>query len=197
MVQEEKNDWEWVQRVQNGETEAFEALVIRYGHRIFNLLYRWLGNYDEASEVAQEVFLSAFRAIKQFRGDSSFSTWIYRISINQAKNRKKKLKPDWQRIALAHGGPEEGGLEISSSELDPSQAYEQKEVQKRVQEGINHLSQEEALLILLHDFQEVPYEGMAEILDLPLGTVKSRLHRARQSLKKWLTPYFSSGRNKT
>jgi len=108
MVQEEKNDWEWVQKVQKGETEAFEVLVIRYENQIFNLLYRWLGNYDEASEVSQEVFLSAFRSIKQFRGDSSFSTWIYRISINQAKNRRKNLNPSGRMVPL-HDGDLGGG----------------------------------------------------------------------------------------
>jgi len=189
MVQEEKNDWQWVQKVQKGETEAFEVLVIRYENQIFNLLYRWLGNYDEASDVAQEVFLSAFRSIKQFRGDSSFSTWIYRISINHAKNRKRSLNPSQHRtVPLGDGNPMEEDMEFPSSDPDPSQTYERKEIQERVQEGINHLSQDDALLILLHDFQDVPYEEIANLLDIPLGTVKSRLHRARQSLKGWLIP---------
>ena len=97
-----------------------------------------------------------------------------------------------------HDGDLVGGeRELPASDLDPSQTYDRKEIQERVQEGINHLSQDDALLILLHDFQDVPYEEMANLLDIPLGTVKSRLHRARQSLKGWLAPYFSSARNKT
>jgi RNA polymerase sigma-70 factor (ECF subfamily) len=194
MDHEEKNDGEWVRRVQQGETEAFEVLVRRHEKRIFNLLYRWLGDYDEAAETAQEVFLSAYRSIRRFRGDSKFSTWIYRIAINHAKNCQKSLGASRRRMTpLESADPD--GVKQTVADLpdpgpDPSQEAERTETHERVQQWLNGLNADDALLVLLHDLQEIGYEEMAQILDIPLGTVKSRLHRARLALKAKLTPYF-------
>jgi len=189
MVHEERSDWECVQKVQGGDADAFETLVRRHEKKIFNLLYRWLGDYDEAADVAQEVFLAAFRAIKRFRGDSSFATWLYRIGVNHAKNRHKSLQAARQRqqakeVSDAPGDPTS----------DPAEGVEQRERHDLVQRGLSELDADDALLILLHDLQEVRYEEISETLDIPLGTVKSRLHRARQALRVKLAPYF--GRNK-
>lgn len=197
IIQMDGTDWEWVQRVQNGETDAFEILIQRHQKPIFNLLCRWLGDREEASDAAQEVFLAAYRAIREFRGDALFSTWLYRIAVNQAINRRKRLGVDQARRAaldpidsaeapdpladLPHPGP------------DPAQEAEREETHARIQEGLNGLKEEEALIILLHDLQEVPYEEIARILKLPLGTVKSRLHRARLALRAKLADYFDVG----
>ncbi len=189
MVHEERSDWECVQKVQGGDTDAFETLVRRHEKKIFNLLYRWLGDYDEAAEVAQEVFLSAFRAIKRFRGESSFSTWLYRIGINHAKNRQKSLQSARER---QHTG--EIPDPPHDSQADPVENAEQRERHELVQWGLKELDGDDSLLILLHDLQEYRYEEIAETLDIPLGTVKSRLHRARQALRAKLAPYF--GRKK-
>lgn len=196
MDHEGKSDWAWVQKVQGGETEAFEVLVHRHEKTIFNLLYRWLGDYNEAADVAQEVFLSAYRSIKSFRGESSFSTWLYRIAINQAKNRRKSLTTSQQRmVPLEITDPEgDGGplAHLPHPGPDPAQAAEQQEIQELVQKGLNGLESDDAMLILLHDLQGVPYEEIAQVLDIPLGTVKSRLHRARQALKSKVAPYYST-----
>ena len=186
MVHEERSDWECVQKVQGGDVDAFETLVRRHEKKIFNLLYRWLGDYDEAAEVAQEVFLSAFRAIKRFRGDSSFATWLYRIGVNHAKNRQKSLQVARQRQQVTEVSDPPG-----DPTSDPAERVEQRERQHLVQRGLNDLDADDALLILLHDLQEVRYEEISETLDIPLGTVKSRLHRARQALRAKLAPYFS------
>jgi len=200
MDHEGKNDGEWVRKVQAGETEAFEVLVRRHEKTIFNLLYRWLGDYDEAAETAQEVFLSAYRSIRKFRGDSQFSTWLYRIAINHAKNRQKGLGASRHRLApFEFSDPDgEGGpiAHLPDPGPDPVQEVERMETHERVQKWLNGLNADEALLILLHDLQDVPYEEMAHILDIPVGTVKSRLHRARHALKAKLTPYFNSLRTK-
>ena len=200
MEHEQKSDWEWVQRVQAGETDAFEILVHRHQKTIFNLLYRWLGDYDEAAEAAQEVFLSAYRSIKRFRGESSFSTWLFRIAINRAKNRRNSLIASRKRmVSLEIADPEGDGGPVASLPhpgLDPAQEAEQQEIHEQVQQGLNSLKADDALLILLHDLQYVPYEEIAEVLDIPLGTVKSRLHRARQSLKARLAPYYYSTKAK-
>jgi len=189
MVHEERSDWECVQKVQGGDADAFETLVRRHEKKIFNLLYRWLGDYDEAAEVAQEVFLAAFRAIKRFRGDSSFATWLYRIGVNHAKNRQKSLQ-----VARQRQQAREVSDAPSDPASDPAEGVEQRERHDLVQRGLNELDADDALLILLHDLQEVRYEEMSETLDIPLGTVKSRLHRARQALRAKLAPYF--GRKK-
>jgi RNA polymerase sigma-70 factor (ECF subfamily) len=191
---EEKGDGEWVRKVQAGEVDAFGALVRRHEKAIFNLLYRWLGDYDEAVEAAQEVFLSAFRSIGQFRGEASFSTWLHRIAVNQAKNRKRALfVRERGRVSPVIDDPEgDGGVpaNLPHPGPNPAEEAERNELQRRVQEGIDRLKEEEALIILLHDLQGFAYEEIAEILDLPIGTVKSRLHRAREALKARLAPYY-------
>ncbi len=189
MVHEERSDWECVQKVQKGDADAFETLVLRHEKKIFNLLYRWLGDYDEAVEVAQEVFLSAFRAIRRFRGDSSFATWLYRIGVNHAKDRQKSLQVARQRQQAT-----EVADPPSDPASDPAERVEQRERHDLVQRCLNDLDADDALIILLHDLQEFRYEEISESLDIPLGTVKSRLHRARQALRTKLTPYF--GRKK-
>jgi len=189
MEDEERSDWECARKVQGGNADAFEVLVRRHEKRIFNLLYRWLGDSDEAAEAAQEVFLAAFRAIKGFRGEASFATWIYRIGVNQAKNRRKWLLLDRQRREAARAADP-----LPGAAPDPAAVVEQMELHGLVQGGLDALQRDDALIILLHDLQEVGYEEIGKVLEIPLGTVKSRLHRARQALKSKLAPHF--GRRK-
>ena len=179
------DDAECVRRVQRGDTGCFEILVKRHQKATFNLIYRLLGDYDEAAEVAQEVFLSAYKSIKQFRGQANFSTWLYRIAFNHASTRRKTLKLAEQRYV-----PLDDTDIVGESSSDPVKSAEQKEIQQRVQQALNSLDKEEAMVILLRDLQDVPYDEVAAILGIPMGTVKSRLHRARQSLKAQLSPYF-------
>lgn len=187
-------DGRWIRRVQAGEAEAFEPLVERYQKPIFNLLYRWLGNYDDAADIAQEVFLAAFRALHQFRGEAKFSTWLYQIAINQAKNRRKQLAVNASRMApTPMDDPEQDGDPIANlphAGPDPAQLAEQQELSAHVQQGLNHLSSDDALMILLHDLQGASYDEIAALLQIPLGTVKSRLHRARLALKVRLAPHY-------
>jgi RNA polymerase sigma-70 factor (ECF subfamily) len=185
MLAEGIGDAECVRRVQQGDIDSFEVLVRRYEKAIFNLAYRLLGNYDEAAEVAQDVFLSAFKSIHQFRGEANFSTWLYRIGLNHASTRRKSLN-SIQRRQL----PLDGTEAIVDGAVDPAKNLEEKETQQRVQQALNSLDAEDARIILLRDLQDIPYDEVAEILDIPVGTVKSRLHRARQALKTSLAPYF-------
>jgi RNA polymerase sigma-70 factor (ECF subfamily) len=193
-MKDDEADGPWIRRVQAGEADAFEPLVERYQKPIFNLLYRWLGDYDDAAEAAQEVFLAAFRAITQFRGDSKFSTWIYQIAINHAKNRRKQLAARMLRMAPSPADdPERDGDPITSLPHpgpDPVQLAEQQELSVHVQQGLNSLPSDDALMILLHDLQGAGYDEIAALLQIPLGTVKSRLHRARQALKVQLAPHY-------
>jgi RNA polymerase sigma-70 factor (ECF subfamily) len=189
MLAEGIGDAECVRRVQRGDTDSFEVLVRRHEKAIFNLVYRLLGNYDEAAEVSQEVFLSAFKSIHQFRGEANFSTWLYRIGLNHASTRRKSLYSAQRRHL-----PLDGTEVIADSAVDPAKSMEHKEIQQRVQQALNSLDPEDARIILLRDLQDVPYEDVAEMLDIPVGTVKSRLHRARQALRSSLAPYFYANR---
>jgi RNA polymerase sigma-70 factor, ECF subfamily len=184
------SDRECVEKLQQGETGAFEILVRRHQKTIFNLVYRLLGDYDEAAEIAQESFLSAYKSLSKFRGEATFSTWLYRIALNHASTRRKSLANSQQKIVLL-----ENTDPIDERRTDPADRVEQKEVQERVQHALNSLEPNDAAIILLRDMQDMPYEEVARILDLPVGTVKSRLHRARQALKARLAPYFHAGRN--
>jgi RNA polymerase sigma-70 factor (ECF subfamily) len=185
MLAEEIGDAECVKRVQRGDTESFEILVRRHQKITFNLIYRFLGDYDEATDTAQEVFLSAYRSIRQFRGDANFSTWLYRIAFNHASSRRKSLNSKRQRQVTL-----EDDLELVDCSANLETSAERKEIQQRVQRALNNLDADDAQIILLRDLQDVSYEDIAETLDVPVGTVKSRLHRARQALKTSLAPYF-------
>jgi RNA polymerase sigma-70 factor, ECF subfamily len=189
MLAEEIGDAECVKRVQRGDTESFEILVRRHQKTTFNLIYRFLGDYDEATETAQEVFLSAYKSIQQFRGDATFSTWLYRIAFNHASSRRKNLNSKRQRQV-----PLEDAVLLVDCRPNPETSAQQKEIQQCVQQALNSLDVDDAQIILLRDLQDVSYEDIAQTLGVPVGTVKSRLHRARQALRTRLAPYFTRDR---
>jgi len=190
MVSESISDADCVRRIiQRGETDAFEILVRRHEKTIFNLVYRMLGDYDDAAEVSQEVFLSAYRAIGQFRGDANFSTWLYRIALNHATTRRRSISSRQQKTV-----PIDDMEPLSDPELGPAETFERKEIRERVQLALNKLEPDDATMILLRDLQDISYDEVARVLEIPVGTVKSRLHRARQALKTQLATYFCAGR---
>jgi RNA polymerase sigma-70 factor, ECF subfamily len=189
MVADGISDAECVRRVQRGETDAFETLIRRHEKTIFNLAYRMLGDTEEAAEVSQEVFLSAFRAAGQFRGDANFSTWLYRIAINHASTRRKTLNSRQRKVV-----PIESADSLHDPEPGPLEILEQQEIREKVQFALNQLEPDDAAVILLRDLQDAPYNEVAHVLEIPVGTVKSRLHRARQALKSRLQSYFSAER---
>ena len=189
MASDSISDADYVRRLQRGETDAFEMLVRRHEKTIFNLVYRMLGDYDEAAEVSQEVFLSAYRAIGRFRGDANFSTWLYRIALNHTSTRRKSLSRRQQRnVAIEDTEP------VRDLQPGPAETMEKKEIRERVQRALNNLEPDDATVIVLRDLQDIPYEEVARLLEVPVGTVKSRLHRARQALKSQLATYFYAGR---
>ena len=189
MVSDGISDAECVRRLQHGEKDAFEILLRRHEKAIFNLVYRMIGDYDEAAEVSQEVFLSAFRAVGQFRGDANFSTWLYRIALNHSITRRKSLGVRQQRRV-----PIENADPLCDPRPGPSETLEKKQIRERVQHALSQLDPEDAQVLLLRDLQDIPYDEVARVLEIPVGTVKSRLHRARQALKARLAPYFCAAR---
>ena len=137
------------------------------------------------------MFLSAFKSIHQFRGDANFSTWLYRIAFNHASTRRKGLQ-----IAQQRHVPLDGTELIGDGDAfaDPEKTAQDRETQQRVQRALNSLPKDDATIIILRDLQDAPYEEVARTLDIPVGTVKSRLHRARRALKELLAPHYCQKR---
>ena len=168
-----------------GRSAAFGELVRRYQDRLYNTAYRLTGNAEDAQDVVQEAFLSAYQSLGSFKGDSLFFTWLYRIAVNTAISLKRK-----QRVALSihTGAGEEGGLEPADpSDLSrPGHALEQAEEEQRIQRALDRLSPEHRTVLVLKEIEGQKYEAMAEILGVPIGTIRSRLHRARLELRDLL-----------
>jgi RNA polymerase sigma-70 factor (ECF subfamily) len=169
-----------------GRSAAFGELVRRYQDRLYNTAYRLMGNADDAQDVVQEAFLNAYQSLASFKGDSLFFTWLYRIAVNTAISLKRK-----QRVVLSiHGaGPDQPGVEpLDPSELSrPERALEQEEEERRVQRALDRLSPEHRTVLVLKEIEGQKYEAMAEILGVPIGTIRSRLHRARLELRQLLS----------
>jgi RNA polymerase sigma-70 factor (ECF subfamily) len=184
-------DIEFVLLCQKGDTDAFEVLVERHQKKMLNIAYRMMGDYDEACDVTQEAFLAAYKAIKKFKADAKFSTWLYRIVVNYSKNRWEKLRRIAQResVSIDDSGEMriEGALcQSSANDTNPGAQMEKREREAQVQKCITSLDEEYREVLVLRDIQGLSYEEIKDILKIPDGTVKSRLSRARNALKDCL-----------
>jgi RNA polymerase sigma-70 factor, ECF subfamily len=166
-----------------GRTDAFGELVLRYQDRLYNIVYRLVGNAEDARDVAQEALIHAFQSLRSFKGDSLFFTWLYRIAVNTAISWKRKQK-HMLRLRVDRGA-QEGCREPADVSLgnDPGRALEQAEEEQRVQNALGRLSPEHRAVLILKDLDGQKYEVMATILEVPIGTIRSRLHRARLELR--------------
>jgi RNA polymerase sigma-70 factor, ECF subfamily len=178
-----------IRRLRDRDEKAFREIVVEYQDRVFNMTYRMLGNREEAEDVAQEVFITVFKSIDQFRGDSKFSTWLYRIAANTCKNRIKYLARRHDRDQSEYDDAADrdhaaGALTAPSQPRRPDRALEGAQMEQMFQEAIGELDEEQRLLVILRDIEDLSYEEILAITGLPEGTVKSRLHRARLALRK-------------
>jgi len=168
-----------------GRTSAFGELVHRYQDRLFNTVYRLLGNAEDAQDVVQDAFIHAYQSLNSFKGDSLFFTWLYRIAVNTAISWKRK-----QRMVLRLQLDREDGGNLEPQDVSqghqPSRALEQAEEEQRIQAALNRVSPEHRAVLILKDMEGQKYEVMAEILQVPIGTIRSRLHRARLELREVL-----------
>lgn len=182
-------DHDIVSRCRKGDVEAFGILVERHQRKMFNIAYRMTGDYDEAGEIVQEAFLSAFRAIKKFRGEATFTTWMTGIVINHAKNRLKKMRTraHFEPVSLDDPSDAYDGnprFDPPSAGMSALERLEKKDREEAVQESINSLDEEYREVLILRDIQEFSYEEIGAILKIPDGTVKSRISRARDALRE-------------
>ena len=175
----------WVSAAKNGDQEAFSQLVLRYEKKVYALALRMCRNPEDAEEAAQEAFLSAWQGLPFFRGDSSFSTWLYRLTSNACVD---LLRRENRHNAAA--GPslddEELPLDIPDSAPTPEAATEQAELRELIEEGLQSLTPEYREVLVLREIHQLSYDEIADALSLDLGTVKSRISRGRRQLREFL-----------
>ncbi|MFP4200414.1 MAG: RNA polymerase sigma factor [Clostridia bacterium] len=177
-----------VNLARSGDVSAFETLVEEYDGRIYNMSFRMLGNSEDARDITQETFLKAYSSLPRFRGDSTFSTWVYRIAKNACLDFLRRRS---RGMAFSLDEPlntEEGELErqIPGDLPDPEEVALDSEVRRAVADAIANLPPHHRSIIVLRDIEDLRYEEIAEVLEVELGTVKSRLYRARAALSKVL-----------
>jgi RNA polymerase sigma-70 factor, ECF subfamily len=184
-----------VQRVQKGDKTAFDLLVRKYQHKVVKLVTRYLRDPSDAEDVAQEAFIKAYRAIPQFRGDSAFYTWLYRIAINTAKNAIVSRDRSPVDFDLDLQNVEESNsmqLRLADSET-PESLLQTEEIRTTVNEAIEALPEDLRTAIVLRELEGLSYEDIAQAMDCPVGTVRSRIFRAREAIDKRLSEVFEGG----
>lgn len=184
-----------------GNTKAFERLVTLYEKKVFNLAFRMTGSLEDARDITQDAFIKVYTSLRDFRGDSAFSTWLFRIVSNMCldelrRRRRRTFMSIDEPIQQSDG---EIPRQLADPLADPEQAVERRDLKRAVHEAILNLSEDHRLIIVLRDLQGFTYEEIASMLDCSLGTVKSRLNRARMALRKALQDkeLFATGGVKT
>lgn len=188
-----------VQRLKGGDSRAFDTVVGLFQHKIYGLVFRMLGNAQEAEDLAQEVFVTLFTSIDGFREESRLGTWLYRIAVNHCRNRikylarrnesrKHSLDQETQRVLSNEKVP--GSPQIQAHLPRPDQMAEGRQLEKIVQKELAALESDQRALIVLRDIEGLTYSEIVEVVGQPLGTVKSRLHRGRMTLKEKIAKYF-------
>lgn len=185
-------DRELVARVQQGDKGAFDVLVQRYQYKIIKLISRYVHDSNEALDIAQEAFLKAYRALPGFRGDSAFYTWLYRIAINTAKNHlvAQGRRPPGSDIDAQEAEQYDGQSSLKEYET-PERLLLKDEIEATVYRAIEELPEDLRTAITLREFEGMSYEEIAQTMGCPIGTVRSRIFRAREAIDKKLRPLLS------
>ena len=188
-------DDDLVRSFQAGNEQAFDKLVLRHKDKIFNLCYWFLQDYQEANEQAQETFIKTFKALKKFRCESSFSTWLHRITVNTCKNRIKSLEYRFRKKTDSLDNSEKANTlnpveKMADETYAPDKALERKQRSICIRKAINALPEAKKTMIVLRDIEGLSYEEIADITGLNPGTVKSKIARARDDLKNKLKGAF-------
>ncbi|MBD2858573.1 RNA polymerase sigma factor RpoE [Spongiibacter sp. KMU-158] len=184
MSQPEKTDEQLVALAKKGDRRAFDFLVLKYQHKIFSLISRYVKDADEIQDVAQEAFVKAYRALPRFRGDSAFYTWLYRIAINTAKNYlvSRSRRPPGSDVDVSDAEFFEGPSALKDIETPENRLFGD-ELQRVVQTAIQGLPEDLRSALTLREFDGLSYEDIAEVMDCPVGTVRSRIFRAREAVE--------------
>ncbi|TBR37764.1 RNA polymerase sigma factor RpoE [Marinomonas agarivorans] len=188
------SDQELVERVQSGDKRAFDLLVLKYQYKVASLVSRYISDKHEAMDITQESFIKAYRAIGNFRGDSAFYTWLYRIAVNTAKNYLvgRNRRPPSSDVAL--DDEEEHTFFDELADIDtPESTLNKNRLEQTVYKVIENLPEELKMAIRFREFDGLSYEEIAQVMDCPVGTVRSRIFRAREAIEKHIRPYMDGG----
>ncbi len=181
----QSSDKKLVRRVQKGDKGAFDLLVLKYQHKIVNLVMRYVRDPDTALDIAQEAFIKAYRALPRFRGDSAFYTWMYRIAVNTAKNHLAAQRRRPMDVELDLQDPEQYDLHAKLKETDtPEGVTLSRELKETVERAIASLPEDLRTAIILRELEGMSYEEIAQTMECPVGTVRSRIFRARDAISK-------------
>jgi len=192
---ENELDLELVKRVQSGDKTAFDVLVRKYQHRIGAVIGRFVHDYAESQDIAQETFIRAYRALNNFRGDAQFYTWLYRIAVNTAKNHlvSMKRRPPTSDVDADDAEHFDGAYRMHDSDT-PEHELLREEIARTVSEVVAELPEELRQAITLREMEGLSYEEISETMDCPIGTVRSRIFREREAIDSRLRPLMDSER---
>jgi len=182
-----------VERVQKGDTKAFDVLVGKYQHKIISLISRYVSDHSEAMDVAQEAFIKAYRALPRFRGDSAFYTWLYRIAINTAKNHLVALSRRPPQSDVDASDAEQYTVDTRLKDRgSPEHELLREEIEDTIHQAISDLPDDLRVAITLREMEGMSYEEIATTMDCPIGTVRSRIFRAREAIDQRLRPLLDN-----
>jgi RNA polymerase sigma-70 factor (ECF subfamily) len=187
------SDADLVTRFQEGDDAAFEWLVRRHQDAVFRTCLRFLSEYEEAVDCAQEIFVRVYKTLSGFRRESRFSTWLYRVTVNACKNRASSLQFRRRRRMFSLDtarDPDGRAVEIKNGRLSPHREYEKKEEREAVERAIHGLPEDQRAVVILRDIENLPYDEIARITGFAQGTVKSKLFRARKRLAEELREFI-------
>ena len=189
---EQSEDLVLVQRAQQGDYTAYDTLMHRYQERVYSTIYHMTANHEDAGDLTQETFIKGYQALKSFKGDSSFYTWVYRIAVNKTINfiKQRKNKSHLSLNDLDFNAEHDPDFVALISEKTPRREANLTELQEKLNAAMLKLSPAHRLVVTLHDVQGLPHEEIATIMDCNIGTVRSRLFYARQQLQAHLSDYL-------
>lgn len=181
-----------IEKSVQGDVESFEKLIVKYNRYVYNIAFRMMGSEEDAKDMSQETLIKAFKAIGQFKMESNFSTWLYRITINVCKDELRKRK----ETVLSYDAPlteDEVTLKdtLKDETYNPLLIYEKLELRSSIENALNQLSEDSKSVVILKDIMGYSYEEIGAILEIPIGTVRSRLNRSRTALKNILQVQLS------
>ncbi len=192
MLEDDESDKHLIEEVKKGDKHAFDLLVLKYQYRVFKLVARYISDPSEVLDVTQEAFIKAYKAINNFRGDSSFYTWLYRIAVNTAKN---NLISKGRRVPEADFEVSEIEQFLSKSNVKeyatPERTLMYDEMEHMLFDIIDDLPSDLRSAIMLREIEGLTYEEIAEVMGCPVGTVRSRIFRARETIEKKIEPYMT------